>query len=83
MYLEGECTCGGPRLPGGVCPRLPGGEGDVCPRGELSTRGGGGVCLGVSAWECVSQRALWKTPPNCEQNDGNKQIVFTGLVLKS
>ena len=48
MYLEGECICGGPRLPGGVCP----GEGDVCPGGscltqqpELRSRGDPGLGL--------------------------------------
>ena len=54
MYLEGECTYGGPRLPAGGC--LPRGvclgvsaqEGDVCPGGGVYPGGclPRGVCLG-------------------------------------
>ena len=63
MYLEGECTCGAQG-----CLEVSAQERGMSVQ-EGVVYSGGGVCLGVSAWECVSQHALWKTPPNYEQND--------------
>ena len=83
--------------PGGVCPGgtyLPG-RGCLPRWGGVSAQGvgclpSGGVCpgdvssQGVSAWECVSQHPLGKTPPLVDRmTDRCKNITFPQLRLRT